>query len=671
MKDHKLLLSQWMVTGIIIMIVTMMPHVSLATDAPLKLSSQYWQALQLSAKKDDDTDTESLHSEAMGYRDYFRKKYEYYTFLNTYIKEKRQELGAEGISVSVISENDLLFLKGFGYADKESQTNVTPLTLFRVGSVSKLMTGIAIMTLVEQGKIDLDAPVENYIPGFSYKTHYPDAKLITVRNLMTHQSGIVGDIFKGRVSAEEQKYENSEVVNLINDEYVAYPTGYISSYSNIAVSLLGIIIEEVSGVGFEEYIKDNIFRPIGMFVSDFSMQFYMHPILAKSYDHEGVAEPFLYVRDKPAASLISNSLEMSLFMRMILNGGELFGQRIVKESTLEQMFVQQNKNIELDFPQDHGDKWGLSWVLNHPILSSVSKYAGHRGSIQNYFTQLHILPEHGLGVIVETNSTAEFSTDVADTAMVKALEIFKGIKQPDTFSRPPIVPLTQNHVQQASGTYATNNYGLLSIYPKDYSLFATSSALGDIEFELKPHADNWFSVYQNDQPIPGYENIRITVKNGKHERFVGIQRYGANGSISSSPEGVEYEIPEELPTEWLNRVGLYSVINGDSDDSSLPIASIQVLRPGVLSFTLLGEFSTVLGAEMSGTSYLLDTVNEDEAIRVGRGRSINETIQVVDCGAEECLYQLGLLMKKLPDPSASAYRQGVFSTNDIKKEGED
>jgi CubicO group peptidase (beta-lactamase class C family) len=669
MKDNLILLKHWTVIGIFVVLMVFLPRIGLAIEGQLELPSQHINALQLLGRKEQHTINEEYHSINAGSKDYIQQKTEYSKFLDAYIKYKRQELGAEGVSVSVISENDMLFLKGYGYADKNTNREVTPLTLFRVGSISKLFTGIAIMQLVEQGKIDLDAPVENYVPGFGYKTHYLDAKPITVRNLMTHQSGLVGDIFSGWLSTKEMNNEYRNIVDLLNEEYVAYPSGYISSYSNSAVSLLGVVIEEVSGFEFDEYIKKNILLPIGMYASDFSLQDYMHPMLARSYDSEGVETPFQYIRDKPAGSLITNSLEMSLFMRMILNGGELFGQRIISESFLKQMFVQQNKDIELDFPNDQGAKWGLSWGLYHPKLSSLGKYVGHGGSIPDYHAQLHVLPEHGLAVIVETNSGSGISADVADMAMIKALEIFKGTTQPTTVSIPPIVPLSQNHIQQMVGIYAANEFGLLSIYSDNYSIYAVLSAMGDEAYELKPHADDWFSLYKDNHPAPGFENLRITVKNGEHERFVGIQYYDNNAIAGSVAQGSEYVIPDELPPEWLNRVGWYSIINSDLVDSSLPAVSIQLLRPGVLSYTVRGETLSFLGDAESDLTYVLDAINEDEAIRIGRGRNINDTIQVVDCGPGECLYHLGFLLKKLSDTSVSTFSERVPGNDDLKKKG--
>ena len=190
--------------------------------------------------------------------------------------------------------------------------------------------------------------------------------------------------------------------------------------------------------------------------------------------------------------------------------------------------------------------------MSDPALSYAGKYAGHSGFIPNYSTQMHILPEHGLAVIVETNSLQgqQISSDIASMAMMKALEIFKGIKRPDPQPLPPILPLTREHVVQTAGTYATNDLGILSIYPKNSGLFASCTGLGSLELELLPHEDDWFSLYLNGQPAPGFENIRIIVKNFAGKRFAGLQIHTASGLIYSSSIGCEYRIPDELPSAF-------------------------------------------------------------------------------------------------------------------------
>ena len=650
-----------MVIGAFFASIFLLPGAGLADAAPQALAVRYHRALQLLAKGESAAQSGSRRcpDDVESYR---RKKIEYHQYLDSYITNVKKEFADEGISISVISKDDLLFMKAYGYADKETRTSATPFSLFYIGSVSKLFTGIAIMQLVEQGRIDLDAPLENYIPDFGYKTHFSDAEAITVRTLMTHQSGLVGDIVKGWGSATGPDHHFRELVDVLRDEYLAYPPGYISTYSNCAVALLGIVVEEVSGVEFKTYVRNNICRPIGMIASNFSLRDYMTPMLARSYDGSGAESPYLYIRDEPAGSFISNTLEMSLFMRMILNGGKLFGRRILKQSTLEQMFVQQNGEIELDFPDDYGTKWGLSWMLSYPRLSYAGKYIGHDGFVPNYSTQLHILPDHGLAVIVETNSLRgqSISFDIADMAMIKALEIFKGIRQPDAQPLPPKVPLTQTHVTQTAGTYATNYLGLLSIYPKKNRLFATSPKFGGSELELLPHADDWFSFYLNGQPAPGFENTRIIVKNGAQERFAGIQVREANGLIFSEAMGCEYEIPDELPPGWLKRVGQYRIINPDPYMLIDTPASIEALPSGGMYYSIPD-----IG------SYVLDPIFDDEAIRTGRGRNVNETIQVVDCGGEECLYQLGFLFKKQSDIMALPSTEPEVRESDLQKKGKE
>ncbi len=121
--------------------------------------------------------------------------------------------------------------------------------------------------------------------------------------------------------------------------------------------------------------------------------------------------------------------------------------------------------------------------------------------------------------------------------------------------------------------------------------------------------------------------------------------------------GCEYEIPDELPPEWVNRVGQYSIINPDSY-MPFDMISILTLPSGVLYHTLPNSLSTVL-----------DPIYEDEAIRTGRGRNLNGTIQVVDCNGEECLYHLGYLFKKQSDIKASPDSRRIVSTFDLNNKG--
>ena len=272
--------ARLVVIGALFAIISLLPGAGPADAAPQALAPQYNRALQLLAKGESVAKGGSRRCPD-DVESYLRKKLEYSRFLDSYITNAKKEFADEGLSISVISKDDLLFMKGCGYANKETRTAATPFSLFYVGSVSKLFTGIAIMQLVEQGRIDLDAPLSNYIPDFGYKTHFPDAGAITVRTLMTHQSGLVGDIFKGWASARGPEHHFRELVDILRDEYLAYPPRYISSYSNCAVALLGVVIEEVSGVEVKTYVRNNICRPIGMMASNFSFRDDMAPMLAR------------------------------------------------------------------------------------------------------------------------------------------------------------------------------------------------------------------------------------------------------------------------------------------------------------------------------------------------------------------------------------------------------
>jgi hypothetical protein len=172
-----------------------------------------------------------------------------------------------------------------------------------------------------------------------------------------------------------------------------------------------------------------------------------------------------------------------------------------------------------------------------------------------------------------------------------------------------------------------------------------------LELELKPHQDGWFSFYLNDQPVPELENMRITVKKGAKGRFVGIQYRSESGGIFSKPFGCEYQIPQEIPPKWKNRVGEYRIINPDWNIPDDFTVSIQVLPSGILTFTGL----------------VLDPIFDDQAVRMGLGRGVNDTVQVVDCDGGECLYFRGYLLKKQSDQKRAIDNRQITGPSDLKQ----
>jgi len=249
-------------------------------------------------------------------------------------------------TVAIARHGELVFAKGYGFQDLDKRIPVDPyVSMFRPGSTSKLFTWVAVMQQVEQGKLDLDTDVNTYLKTFKIKDTFDQP--ITLRNIMTHTPGFE-DGAMGYLIAED----TSRVVPLA-EAMAKYqparvnPPGKQTSYSNYATSLAGLIVANVSGLEFTDYIQKNILDPLGMDHSSFvePLPEDLEPDMTVSYKSEKgrlTEQPFEIIANfAPAGALSSTSIDMIKFGQAILNGGELNGVRILKQETVDEMLSEQ------------------------------------------------------------------------------------------------------------------------------------------------------------------------------------------------------------------------------------------------------------------------------------------------------------------------------------------
>src|SRR5947208_2438424 len=188
------------------------------------------------------------------------------TFLDALIPSQLQNRNIAGAVVSVVKDGQVLFQKGYGYADFEAKKPVLPdKTLFRPGSISKLFTAIAVMQLVEQGKLELDRDVNGYL-DFAIPKTYPDP--VTLRQLLTHTAGFE-DTLKNLFVAHESDLKPLRTYLVNQMPARIFAPGKVPSYSNYGFTLAGYIVERVSGERFERYIENHILKPLRMTNSTF------------------------------------------------------------------------------------------------------------------------------------------------------------------------------------------------------------------------------------------------------------------------------------------------------------------------------------------------------------------------------------------------------------------
>jgi CubicO group peptidase (beta-lactamase class C family) len=245
-------------------------------------------------------------------------------------------------TVAIVKDGELIFAKGYGFQNKAKNIPVDPArTLFRPGSTSKLFTWVGVMQLVEQGKLDLDADVNTYLKNFKIKDTFETP--VTLRDIMTHSAGFEdGALGYLIIEDEDRVIPLAEAMERYQPERVN-PPGAQTAYSNYATAIAGLIVANVSGLSFNDYIRQNILEPLGMNHSSFDEPLPAHLIndMAVSYSLENgsyVEKPFEIIANfGPAGSMSAASTDMVRFAQAILNGGELDGQRILKESTVDEM----------------------------------------------------------------------------------------------------------------------------------------------------------------------------------------------------------------------------------------------------------------------------------------------------------------------------------------------
>jgi CubicO group peptidase (beta-lactamase class C family) len=311
-----------------------------------------------------------------------------------------------GAVVAVVKDGQMLYLKGYGYADLAQQVPVDPqTTLFRPGSVSKLFVWTSVMQLVEQGKLSLDADVNTYL-DFTIPAAYPEP--ITLKNLMSHTPGfedIGQDLFK--LNADEMipldVYLKTHIPARV------FPPGTVSAYSNYGAALAGYIVERVSGMPFSEYVDKNILQPLGMTHSTFvqPLPTDLAPDMAHGYNFTNgayVEGGFEYVVAYPAGSLSATAADMAKFMIAHLQNGRYEDAQILSEATAEQMHSQL-------FTQDPR-LLGMAYGFWEDEVDG-QRVIAHGGDTLLFHSGLFLLPDQNLGIFISTNAAGGAKTSTA------------------------------------------------------------------------------------------------------------------------------------------------------------------------------------------------------------------------------------------------------------------
>ena len=324
-------------------------------------------------------------------------------FLDGLLAQEMEEYHIAGAAVSVVKDGKLFFAKGYGYADLENNIPVDPeQTGFRIGSTTKLVNWTAVMQLVEQGKLDLDADINTYL-DFQIPDTYPGP--ITLRHLMTHTAGFE-DLYLDFVSLENEDALPPGVFLASHIPGRVQPPGEVAAYSNYGAALAGYIVARVSGQSYDQYIQEHILDPLGMAHS--SAIATLHPdVMAQvsvGYQYkDGAFEiyPKFYGPSDlaPMGFMAASATDMARFMITHLQGG-FYGDpaaevRILEEATAQQM----HSTLYTPDPRLLGTAYGF-----FDFSDNGQRTIGHSGTAEPMHSLLLLLPDQNLGVFVAYNT---------------------------------------------------------------------------------------------------------------------------------------------------------------------------------------------------------------------------------------------------------------------------
>jgi CubicO group peptidase (beta-lactamase class C family) len=332
--------------------------------------------------------------------------------LDAYIEKVRKDWKVQGVAVAIIHKDKVVYAKGFGYRDADKKLPVTRETLFAIGSSSKAFTAAGVCLLQEDGKLELDKPVIEYLPTFKLHDAYATEKL-TPRDLLSHRSGLPRhDLmwYGGSLSRKEMfdKLRYLEFNKSFRERW---------EYQNLMYMTAGILIEEVSGKSWEAFTKERILDPLGMKSTNFSVD--------QMAQEENRSLGYIELNDKvdvtpyrnidaigPAGSINSNINDMSNWVMALIKGGKFKGTQVLLESTIRSIqtpVISTPATVPLQYDELGYGSYGLGWFIN--------SYRGkilvqHGGNIDGFSANVAFMPKDSIGVVVLTNMNGTPSTGI-------------------------------------------------------------------------------------------------------------------------------------------------------------------------------------------------------------------------------------------------------------------
>ena len=328
--------------------------------------------------------------------------------LDTYFEKSVKNWNVPGVAIGIVKDGKVIFAKGYGVQEIGKKDKVDENTIFGIASNTKAFTSAALSILVEEKKIDWDQKLVEVMPNIKLYNDYVTQN-ITIRDLLSHRAGY--KTFSGDLLWVATKYNRKEIIERLEYLQPTYPFRYKFGYSNLMFLVAGEIIPQVTDKSYDEFLKENIFQPLGMDNTVTSISgFDKIDNLAKPHiEIDGKQQAIEYIswdNIAPAGGINSNVTDMTKWITMLLNKGEFNETQIINKDELEVLWTPETPQSigyydKTFFKSKHFHSYGMGWDL---FDYKGVKVINHAGGLDGMISQVAIIPELDLGFVILTNS---------------------------------------------------------------------------------------------------------------------------------------------------------------------------------------------------------------------------------------------------------------------------
>ncbi|MDX6693687.1 MAG: hypothetical protein QOF02_1290 [Blastocatellia bacterium] len=393
-----------------------------------------------------------------------------------------KETRTPGAAIAIVSGDRIIYAKGFGVANIETNAPVTTEMLFRIASVTKMFTATALVTMAEQGKLKLDAPIGSYVSGLTTRLSQ-----VTLHQLLTHTAGIVAEVRRGPAAEPNL----AALARGWKDEQIFYDhPGNLYSYSNPGLVLAGLTLQEAGRKPYAAMMSDLVLNPLGMNRTTFRVNEAMTYPLSMGHDfgedkRATIVRPFPdEAENVPAGGMLSNVADLSRFAIAFMNGGKLDGKQILSPAVIAKL------TTAYADPHNAAGDWRQGYGMRVGTYRGV-RLVEHRGGTTGFGALLRMAPEHRFAVIILANSTLALLSKTTD----KAMELMLPLRAATAEKRETALPLSAAEMNAYAGTYQNGTFKF-QIFKKEEKLYLK---VGEDEIALKKTGERLLAIDEKEE----------------------------------------------------------------------------------------------------------------------------------------------------------------------------